>query len=62
VTTKQSILKAIDELPANASYGDAIRAIHTLKRIEIGELAADEGKVRPHEEVRALIHNGLSDV
>ena len=60
MTQKQSILEAIEQLPDGAEYDDAIRAIQTLQRIELGETAADQGKVRAHNEVRALIRTWIT--
>ena len=60
VSLKQSILDAIRRLPDNATFDDAINAIEVLQRIEEGERAADEGRVRSHQDVRELIQSWVS--
>ena len=57
VSQKDSVLEAIRRLPEDIGFDDAIQEIRTLQRIEEGERAADEGRVRPHEDVRALIRS-----
>lgn len=51
------IIDAIRQLPADANFSDAIEEIRIIQRIEEGERAADEGRVRAHEEVRQLIRS-----
>lgn len=55
MTRKESVLDAIQRLPETMTYDDAIAAIKVLNRIERGERAANEGRVRPHEGIRVLI-------
>ena len=60
MSRKESILDAIHQLPDDVDFGAAIEEIRILQRIEAGEKAADEGKVRSHEEVRELIRSWTS--
>jgi predicted transcriptional regulator len=55
------MLEAIKKLPENARYDDAIQEIRILQRIEEGEQAADEGRVRPHDELRGLIRSWIGE-
>ena len=55
MSQKESVLEAIRRLPEDSNFEDAIEEIRILKRIEEGERAADEGRVRPHSDVRGLI-------
>jgi predicted transcriptional regulator len=55
MSQKESVLDAVRRLPEDMRFKDAIEEIRILERIEEGERAADDGRVRPHEDVRALI-------
>lgn len=55
MSQKDEVLAAIRQLPDDMEFRDAIEEIRVLARIREGERAADEGRVRPHEDVRALI-------
>jgi predicted transcriptional regulator len=57
MTKKESILEAIRQLPEDADFTDAIEEMRIAQRIEEGERAADEGRVKAHEEVRDLIRS-----
>jgi hypothetical protein len=57
MSEKDSILEAIRRLPDDTSFDEAIEEIKILQRIEEGEKAGDEGRVRPHEDLRALIRS-----
>ena len=59
MSQKESIIDAIRKLPDDADFNDAIEEIRILQRIEEGEKAADEGRVRSHEEVRTLIRSWI---
>jgi hypothetical protein len=54
---KESVLDAIRRLPEDIRFKDAIEEIRILQRIELGEKGADEGRVIPHEDVRAMIRS-----
>ena len=50
--TKQQILKAIRELPDDASVEDAIDRLYLLYKIERGVRQADRGELISQEEAR----------
>ena len=61
MSQKESAIDAIRKLPEDADFDQAIEEIKILKRIEQGERAADEGRVRPHEDVRGLIRSWIAE-
>jgi hypothetical protein len=52
VETKQQILKAIEELPDNASVEDALDRLYLLYQIEKGVRQADSGDLIGQDEAR----------
>jgi predicted transcriptional regulator len=52
VETKQHILKAIEELPDDASVEDAIDRLYLLYKIEKGLRQADRGELISQEEAQ----------
>ncbi len=50
--TKQQILKAIEELPDDASVEDALDRLFLLYKVERGLRQADRGELIRQEEVR----------
>ncbi len=50
--TKQQILKAIEELPDDASVEDAIDRLYLLYKIDRGVRQADRGELISQEEAR----------
>jgi hypothetical protein len=58
MSRKESIFDAIQRLPDDVDFRSPIEEIRILERIEAAEKAADEGRVRSHEEVRELIRCG----
>ena len=50
--TKQQILKAIYELPDNASVDDALERLYVLYKIEKGLRQAENGELLTQEEAR----------
>lgn len=60
MSTKESILEVIQRLPEDVAFDDVIQEIRILQRIEEGERAAEEGRVRRHNEVRELIRSWAS--
>jgi predicted transcriptional regulator len=61
MSKKETIMEVIRQLPESAGFTDAIREIRIVQRIEEGERAADEGRVRQHEDVRELIRSWTSE-
>lgn len=60
MSRQESILDAIHRLPDDLDFGAAIEEIRILQRTETAEKAADEGRVRNHEEIRELIQSWTS--
>lgn len=51
-TTRDRILEALQDLPADATVDDAIERLVFLAKIDAGLAELDEGKGIPHEEVK----------
>ena len=51
MTTKQEMIRAIEDLPDDASWEDAIERLYLLYKIERGIADADAGRTVPHEVV-----------
>ena len=51
-TTRDRILSALQDLPADATFDDAIERLVFLAKIEAGLSELDEGNGIPHEEAR----------
>jgi predicted transcriptional regulator len=51
-TTRDQIREAIDRLPLDATFEDAIERLVFLAKIEAGLAELDAGKGVPHEEVK----------
>lgn len=52
MTTKERIIQAIEELPANATIEDAMERLLFLAKIERGLEQADTGETISHVEVK----------
>jgi predicted transcriptional regulator len=61
MSTKESILDAIERLPDDVDFNAAIEEIRILQRIEEGEKAADQGRVHGHSEVRQRVRSWISE-
>jgi predicted transcriptional regulator len=51
-TNRDWILDALQDLPGDATYDDAIERLVFLAKIEAGLAELDEGKGVPHEEAK----------
>lgn len=51
-TTRDRIIEALRELPADATFDDAIERLVFLAKIEAGLAELDAGKGIPHDEVK----------
>ena len=51
-TTRDRILDALQELPADTTFDEAIERLVFLAKIDAGLSELDEGKGIPHEEAR----------
>jgi len=54
-TTKSKIVRAVEELPEDATIEDAIERLVFLHKIEVGLKQAEEGKTVPLDEVEARL-------
>jgi predicted transcriptional regulator len=54
-TTRDRILDALQDLPADATVDDAIERLVLLAKVDAGLAELDEGKGIPHEEVKQLL-------
>lgn len=52
LTTKKQALEMVKNLPEKATWDDIMHEIFVRKKIEVGILAADEGRLVPHEVVK----------
>ena len=51
-TTRDRILDALQDLPPDATFDDAIERLVFLAKIEAGLAELDDGRVIPHDEVK----------
>jgi predicted transcriptional regulator len=52
VSTREQIREAIEKLPPDATFEDAIERLVFLAKIETGVAELDAGKGIPHDEVK----------
>lgn len=52
MTTKQKVIKAVQSLPEDASYEDAMERLLFLAKIEKGLKQADAGQTISHDKVK----------
>jgi predicted transcriptional regulator len=50
-TTRERILQALEDLPQNATFDDAIERLVLLAKIDAGLAELDAGRGIPHDEV-----------
>jgi predicted transcriptional regulator len=51
-TPREQILDAVQDLPTDATFDDAIERLVFLAKIEAGLAELDQGKGIPHDEVK----------
>lgn len=59
MTTKQKLIKAVQGLPEDASFEDAMERLLFLAKIEKGIQQADAGQTIPHEKVKQKMNRWL---
>ncbi|HVC09540.1 MAG TPA: hypothetical protein VNH15_06340 [Elusimicrobiota bacterium] len=52
MTTKQKVIRAVQSLPKNASYEDAMERLLFLAKIEKGLRQADAGQTISHDKIK----------
>jgi predicted transcriptional regulator len=51
-TIKQQVIEALEQLPADASFEDAMERIYFLSKVQRGLEQLDRGEVVDHDEVK----------
>jgi len=51
-TIKQQVIEALEQLPADASFEDAMERIYFLSKVQRGLEQLDRGEVIDHDEVK----------
>ncbi len=51
MTTKEAVLKLLENLPEDATIEDIQYHLYVLQKIQAGQEAIDAGQTIPHEEV-----------
>ena len=59
MTKKAEFMKALDELPENATIDDAVERLVFMLAVEHGLAQADGGELIPHEEIVQLVKTWL---
>jgi predicted transcriptional regulator len=59
MTTKQKVLQAIQDLPDDATFEDAMQRLLFLAKIDRGLQQADAGQTIPHAQVKAQMAKWL---
>ena len=59
MTTKQKVVKAVQTLPANATYEDAMERLLVLAKIDRGLKQLDAGKTISHEKMKLKMRKWL---
>ncbi len=59
MTTKEKIIQAVQTLPDDTSFEDAMERLLLLAKIERGIQQADAGELIPHEQVKARMAKWL---
>ena len=52
MTAKEKVLRAVHDLPEDASIEDAMERLYFLAKVERGLQQADAGQTIPHEQVK----------
>jgi hypothetical protein len=55
ITVKAKVLRALEDIPANADYDDVMERIYILQKVERGKHQIEEGEGIPHEEAKRRI-------
>jgi predicted transcriptional regulator len=59
MTTKEKVIRAVKELPDDASIEDAMERLLFIAKIEKGIQEADSGKTLSHEQVKEKMSKWL---
>ena len=58
MTTKQKLIKAVQGLPEDASFEDAMEKLLFLVKVEKGIQQADAGQTIPHDKAKQTLARG----
>ena len=58
-SVKEKVLKAVQELPQEVTFEDAIEKLYFLSKVEKGLQQADEGRTVTHEEAKQRMQKWL---
>ncbi|RIK74077.1 MAG: hypothetical protein DCC68_23720 [Planctomycetota bacterium] len=59
MTTKELVLRTLDELPDDASIEDVIERLYLLRKIEIGLRQAEAGELIDHDVVKSKFRDAV---
>jgi predicted transcriptional regulator len=59
MATKAEFLKALEDLPEDATIDDALERLAFMVAVEHGVAQADRGELIPHEEIVQLVKSWL---
>jgi predicted transcriptional regulator len=59
MTTKELVLRTLDDLPEDASIDDVIERLYLLRKIEIGLRQAESGELIEHEVVKSRFRDAV---
>jgi hypothetical protein len=59
MTTKQKVMKAVEGLPDDASFEDAMERLLFLPKVEKGIQQVDAGQTIPHAQVKQKMQEWL---
>lgn len=54
-TVKEKVLKAVEDLPPDATYEDAMERLYVLYKVEAGLRQIEAGEGIPHEEAKKRV-------
>lgn len=55
MSDKEIVIERVQQFPDSASFREIVEELQILSAIRRGEQAADEGRTKPHEEVKRLL-------
>ena len=58
-TVKEKVLKAVEALPADATYENAMERLYVLYKVERGLRQIDDGEGIPHAEAKKRIFDAV---
>jgi predicted transcriptional regulator len=56
---KHRLMEALEDLPDDATFDEAIERLYIVYNVEVGLAQADQGMLIPHEQVKKSIQEWL---